>query len=318
VPGLIAVTAVFDGHRKVLLALDQAGGFCIYEAVTMRWKRFEGRAVAAALALASVVSGCTLYVPESVKMEVSPDGLASAYVKRVTGFVYLTSVSFVPGQEMVNGRGEMRISTCAQGSVKARVEWVDGSVEGDDVATACRLVASSITYIDGFNRESGFATAFEYRAFLSQPGARKEIKKRSIYPITKLAPLFIATWGADSEKNEANLVAVFAHEYVHINAALNGIETDLDYEEETAYLAGACAQLNTNGFVTSKSLPGAPIKKSGDTPNAVVQSSRAAYESRKYLVELMEGDKILLNSKGGEKLNARCEAELAKFFSTTR
>lgn len=282
----------------------------------MWWKRYGRPTVTAMVALASVISGCTIYVPDSVKKEASVDGLASTYVKSIMGFVYLTSVSFVPGKEAVNGPGNMRMHACDQGGVKARVEWMDEAVTDSEATTACHLVASSIAYMNRFNQENRFSSSFEYRAYLSPPGAKKEIKRRSLYPITKLAPLFIVAWGPDPEKNKANLVDVFAHEYVHIHAALNGIKASLDYEEGTAYLAGACAQLNTNELITDKSLPGAPIPKSADTPDAVVHSSNAAYEFRRYLLELMEGDRILFDSKGGESLNARCQTELAKFFST--
>lgn len=282
----------------------------------MWWKRYGRLTVTATVALTSVISGCTIYVPDSVKKEASVDGLASTYVKSIMGFVYLTSASFVPGKEAVNGPGNMRMHTCDQDGVKARVEWMDDAVADREATTACHLVASSIAYMSRFNQRNRFSSGFEYKAYLSPPGAKKEIKRRSLYPITKLAPLFIVAWGLDSEKNKANLVDVFAHEYVHIHAALNGIKTSLDYEEETAYLAGACAQLNTNELITGKSLPGAPILKSADTPDAVVYSSNAAYEFRQYLLELMEDGRILLDSKGGERLNTRCQTELAKFFST--
>lgn len=272
--------------------------------------------VLASATFALAVTGCVPHLPNVVRKSTSEEGLHSVQTYKHIGFVYSTSISFLPGTE---GEGEGKkgfphSEKCRQFQVTVKV-FYSRFYEKPLAKSACDLITRTIKYMERYGSTSSI---IEYQAILVDNYSSFETTNWSLYPFSKIKPRF-AFRTANSNHLESALADTFAHEFVHMFVDLKRGNSRTDEEEaeareeRAAYFAGICAQLHTIGIVRAESLPGAPIS-GASIPLAVSRSSKQGYAVRREVYGYLKNGRIVAETPNGKALKRKCDHELGAFF----
>ncbi|WP_146474630.1 hypothetical protein [Vulcaniibacterium thermophilum] len=252
-----------------------------------------------ALALVGA-NGCSSVMTAGMREQAPANGVVALGGWKALGMTRLIAESYVPGTPQRVRLARMRCKQAETAEISIRYD--PRALAAHERARACALLTSTADHVA---REIGL-TQVRYEAVLVPASASYAWRRSSLAPFTRLTLGFAVPWSPDASWTHANLVDVFAHEAVHLRALRTGHA--LPDEEEAAYYAGLCAQLDVLGELRERGLPGTPVANAGE---AGERSSRVAYDVRRAVFPLLHEGRLPTDSPRADELRARCATRLA-------
>lgn len=279
-------------------------------------ERMMRRALAmmAGVAALSLVGCGSMPINEQARKVTTDDGANAINVTRLAGIVIVRTIGFVPGANIAE-TGPMQRLTCKAIGAKATVIWHRSkAITHDNARAACQWVLTGVAYIGQFLPQDRIPM-INYRLYLVPAGVRAFRKSLSWKPLGSLRPLFAAHWYPDARRTEANIVNVYAHESVHLRAAILGLDSS---NEPIAALGGECASLQSLGSLRLRDMQAAKPTKQMHLAGSVMRSAEATHDLFEALRPRLDKHGVIQrDSSAGRELAASCKKKLTAFFGGT-
>ncbi|MBS0589951.1 MAG: hypothetical protein JSR65_04870 [Proteobacteria bacterium] len=260
------------------------------------------------LVLMAVGPVACVSVPQSLLVASDAEG-AATQVWHFGGFAIVRTDSFVSGKVEENWEHTAH-QNCADGPVRAQVSWVDSRISREDATEACKWVISAVQYTYSYSPET--VPLREYRLDLVTGDKRHKTSRWSWTPLGTLQPRYVARWRPEESRTRADIVDLFAHESIHLLTRLRTLRKTIETEEQTAYLTGACAQLQTTGTLDKRQLRRAALVENASSE--LHASSAAGMRVSEMLGPIVSDDLVYLNSQNGRQITHLCTQSLTAYF----
>jgi hypothetical protein len=265
----------------------------------------------AIIILISLVISSRHSIPSRVKQTANENGIAGNHINQFAGITFLYTIGWVPGKKAPNLK--KRRVTCKTNATKATVIWESFKITKDNAILACYLITHSIKYINRFITKK--LPSMNWQLYLVPAGTGAKRKSFSWAPLGTLKPTYVAHWYQNMGKNESNIVDTYAHESVHIKAALLSAPSQDYHDEYIANLAGTCAQLHVNGLIRKSGYVVAKPDSPKYSYKYYLKSMDASWMLASKLYPLFGENEIITSvSRRGKKLVHYCNDQLSSFF----
>ena len=254
-----------------------------------------------------VLSGC-ISIPEKLKAQVSSDAHATSGHAIGPMTVFMTA-SYMQGASRPVPRLR-RIQACLSKSSDIEI-YAPSMLAIDDKTehSLCDRVSGAIDYVGGFPTHRA---RLAYRVELYPAGIEITRRGLSLYPGHRRLT-FAFAW-SDTQHSTANIVNTMAHETWHALAGIERLPKPKRIDEDTAYLAGACAQLQILGTLDPNGLSVSALAAQEGIPARAIVSSEAGSRFLRRFSGASNGESMQRDTPSGKAFLASCDAELSAYF----
>jgi hypothetical protein len=286
------------------------GAFAVsmYAVLILRPARF---AVRVSLFAACIGAAGCIPVPSLQTRESGIQG-AATQTNRVLGVTVLRAVTFVSGSSLKD-KTTVQVSECGVDQIRVSVSFRGiEPVPSDIRKQLCSEVVESVHFIDALVGSSQRPPR-QYEIYLVPWGTRYSKSTVSLSPPGKLRLVFAAYWFPhDVRKTMAYVLNTVAHETAHLWSHIESIRERNDQaEEQMAYTAGTCAQLQVEGKVETEDLGWIEL---ADAMGQMHTSSMASVRQSRLLSSLFKDGILSLDSEKGKMYADQCQSEVRRYF----
>lgn len=253
--------------------------------------------------LPAALCGC-ISIPPSLKSAVSADGAHATETTSVGPLTLVQTASYLPGRNVASPSPSFTSVRC-QSKTSDMLVFIDRELTVQDSHQVCSYFLAATDYVWTFN-----PLKYRVRYQLELYPKGKAITRRglSVYPLGgRLKYAF--NWGTRSA-SLPEIVDTLSHESLHLAAGLAELPPAKGHDEVSAYLAGACGQLEVFGTIDVTKKPFA-FGASTDIPESARKSAAVAAAEWQ---SLPAGSRISRNTPAGQDQTAKCSASMRGFF----
>ena len=193
-------------------------------------------------------------------------------VVKIGAWYHIDTGSIAPGDPRP-WPSEWEVRDCGEDDLRVEIRATQDVMDGDGQTALCNAALKAIRYARaGVGHTQANVT---FRAYLLPNGGQIRQQKSGWASKKDVVVEYAFPMNAD-ESSTAYVVSAMAHEAFHLYGALASLPSRVSRNEPLAYMVGACAQLDTIGWLSGQDMPKVAFtKESPGISHEALASSQA-------------------------------------------
>lgn len=267
-------------------------------------------------AITVILTSCITVPKRLVTSSTQGGSFSTNAVELFAGLTWVETVSAhasEQGAESATALGTLGHTSCNAEKQGVDVYWVNLPFEKRRSQSLCKDIAKAIVYVTSKSVRRPI-----YRVAIAVAPSAWSYVERSLYIYPLFGRIrFQFPWKEGREEQSiANIVDSVAHEVLHVTASVTRVSRYRRRNENEAYLAGFCAQLNVLGVADARQLRG--VNKIAYAPGdkGIKSSLEARPQIAEQLLLMGVGSVVRKESLLGGRVLSSCGHILTKYFKS--